>query len=159
LNGKAFHLSDEDIARGNFLPCHFLLLPRLGQFYYQNGDGSAITDMRTLPQFMTVQDNWLAAEAQYKNQQNVVAQAQASMNSSWYGYQQVNPIIPAPISGVMTNLAVTEGSILSSSTTGSGNGNAVQKIGMITQPDGHPQAVVSLTEIDSPKVAQGQKAT
>jgi len=57
---------------------------------YQNPDGSANTSNRTLTPFTTVQDDWLAAEAQYKNQQGVVAAAQTSLSSAW-------PIINKPL--------------------------------------------------------------
>jgi len=47
---------------------------------YQNPDDSPKYEYRTLPQFTTSQDDWLAAEANYKNQQNVIAQTQRVVN-------------------------------------------------------------------------------
>src|SRR3989344_2228884 len=42
---------------------------------YQNSDNSPKNDTRQLPQFMSINDDWLATEAKYKNQSNVVSQS------------------------------------------------------------------------------------
>jgi hypothetical protein len=50
---------------------------------YQNADGSANSDQRNLTDFRVTDNNWLAAEAKYKNQQAAVTQAQTALNSAW----------------------------------------------------------------------------
>src|SRR5258706_3220709 len=50
---------------------------------YQNPDGSPNTSNRQLAQFVEVNDDWLAAQAQYQNTQTQQAQAQAAFNSAW----------------------------------------------------------------------------
>jgi RND family efflux transporter MFP subunit len=124
---------------------------------YQNPDSSPNTSNRTLTQFTTVQDDWLAAEAQYANQQNVVAAAQTSVNSAWANYQQTSPTIYAPISGVISGLSLQVGSVLTSQTSSTGNSTS-QRIANI-KTAATPMAVVNLNEVDIPKVKVGNKAT
>jgi RND family efflux transporter MFP subunit len=124
---------------------------------YQNPDGSPNTSNRTLTQFTTVQDDWLAAETQYANQQNVVAAAQTSVNSAWANYQQTSPTIYAPISGVISGLSLQIGSVLTSQTSSTGTSTS-QRIANI-KTAATPVAVVNLNEVDIPKVKVGNKAT
>lgn len=127
---------------------------------YQNPDGSPNTSNRTLPQFTTVQDNWLAAEANYQDQQNAIAQGQASLTSAYYNYQLLSSTITAPAAGTISNLAIAQGLPISP-TTSSNNSNSVttQAVGTITLPEGGVQAIVDLAEIDAAKVTTGDKAT
>ena len=60
---------------------------------YQNEDGSPNNINRSLPQFHIANDDWLAAEAKYKNQQAVVSQAQTALSSTWLSYQQTSPTV------------------------------------------------------------------
>jgi len=124
---------------------------------YQNSDNSPKIDQRQLPQFMSTSDDWLAAEAKYKNQQGVINQAQTSVNSAWASYQQASPIIYAPISGTISGLSLQIGSVLTAQTTSSGNSSS-QRIANI-KTDATPTATVNLTEIDVPKVKIGNKVT
>lgn len=124
---------------------------------YQNPDGSPKTDQRQLPDFYISSDDWLAAEAKYKNQQNVIAAAQTSLSSAWASYQQASPIIYAPISGTISGLSLQVGSILTAQTGSSGN-SASQRIANI-KTRAPPMITVNLTEIDVPKVKIGNKVT
>lgn len=124
---------------------------------YQNLDGSPNTSNRTLTQFTTVQDDWLAAEVQYANQQNVVAAAQTSVNSAWANYQQASPTIYAPISGTISGLSLQVGSVLTAQTSSTGTSTS-QRIANI-KTVATPVAVVNLSEVDVPKVKVGNKAT
>lgn len=124
---------------------------------YQNPDGTPRTDTRQLPQFMATDDDWLATEAKYKNQDNVVKQTQTALNSSWLSYQQSSPTIYAPISGTVTGLSLQVGSVLTSQSNTSGTATA-QKIASI-QTDASPIIEVNLTQIDTPKVKIGNKVT
>ncbi len=114
---------------------------------YQNSDGSPNNDNRTLAEFHISEKNWLAAEAKYKNQQNVVNQTQTSLNAAWLSYQQSSPIIYAPISGKVTGLSLQVGSVVSSN-----------KIASIKTNTSHV-VTVNLTEIDIPKIHIGNKTT
>jgi macrolide-specific efflux system membrane fusion protein len=128
---------------------------------YQNPDGSANSQNRTLVDFTTTQDDWLAAEATYKNQQNTIAQAQASLTSAWYNYQLLSSTITAPAAGTISNLNVAEGLPITISTSSNSNSNSVTTttVGTITLPRGGIQAIVDLAEIDAAKVVTGDKAT
>ena len=124
---------------------------------YQNSDGSPKTEERTLPQYMSTYDDWLASEAKYKTQQNVIVQAQTSLTSAWASYQQASPVIYAPISGTISGLSLQVGSVLSAQTGSSGN-SAAQRIANI-KTEATPTVTVNLTQIDAPKIATGNKAT
>lgn len=124
---------------------------------YQNPDGTANTSNRTLTQFTTVQDDWLAAEAQYANQKNVVTAAATSVSSAWATYQQASPTIYAPISGVISGLSLQVGSVLTSQTSSTGNSTS-QRIANI-KTEATPVAVVNLSEVDVPKVKVGNNVT
>jgi len=124
---------------------------------YQNTDKSPNASNRQLPAFITTDDNWLAAEAKYKLQQNVIAQSQIALSSAWASYQQASPIIYAPISGTISGLSLQVGSVLTAQTSSSGN-SASQRIANI-RTDATPIVTVSLTEIDVPKVQIENQAT
>ncbi|MEK9143774.1 MAG: HlyD family efflux transporter periplasmic adaptor subunit [Patescibacteria group bacterium] len=124
---------------------------------YQNSDGSAKTENRVLTPFTIAEDDWLAAEAKFKNQQGTIAQAQTSLNSAWASYQQASPIIYAPISGTISGLSLQIGSVLTAQTGSSGNSTA-QRIANI-KTTATPTITVNLTEVDAPKVKIGNNAT
>lgn len=124
---------------------------------YQNADGSAKTENRVLTPFTIAEDDWLAAEAKFKNQQGTIAQAQTSVNSTWASYQLSSPIIYAPISGTISGLSLQVGSVLTAQTGSSGN-SAAQRIANI-KTVATPTVSVTLTEVDAPKVKIGNKAT
>lgn len=124
---------------------------------YQNPDGSANTGNRVLTPFTISQDDWLAAEAKFKNQQGVIAQAQTSVNSTWASYQQASPVIYAPISGTISGLSLQIGSVLTAQTGSSGNSTA-QRIANI-KTAATPTITVNLTEVDAPKIKIDNKTT
>ena len=110
-----------------------------------------------------IQENalWLQAEADYKNQAAVINQVQASLTSAWYSYQQTSPTIVAPSSGTISNLTIATGIPVEAMVSSSNNSSSStsQVIGTITLPSGSTQAKVNLSEVDSPNVNPGQKAT
>lgn len=125
---------------------------------YQNSDGTPNNDNRGLAQFHIPQDDWLAAEAKYKNQQNVVIQAQTAVNSAWYNYQQNSSTVYAPISGTVTGLALRVGQVIAESINSSTNTQNSTKIASV-KTDALPTVIINLSEIDVPKVKVGMKAT
>lgn len=129
---------------------------------YQNSDGSPNTSNRTLPAFTTVNDDWLAAEANYKNQQGVVAQAQSAVTNTWNSYQLVSTTITAPVAGTLDNLNFAQGMVITgSSTSGSATTvrGQVQKVATISTGIVAPVASFTVSETDVTKVKVGQKAT
>ncbi len=125
---------------------------------YQNSDNSPKTDARQLPQFFSVNNDWLAAEAKYKNQQAVINQSQISLSNAWYTFQQTSSTVYAPMSGTITGLSLQVGSVISTQTSASTNNTSSQKIANI-QTKAYPVITVNLTEIDVLKVKTDDKAT
>jgi membrane fusion protein, macrolide-specific efflux system len=128
---------------------------------YTNSDGSPNTENRTLPQFIMAQDDWLNAQAQYNSQQNIIAQAQASANNALLAYQEAQPTIIAPSSGIITNLTIAPAIPITITTSTSNNSTSTtpKTVATVRLPEGHTLAVVNLSEMDSVKVKPGQKVT
>ncbi len=124
---------------------------------YQNADGSPNINNRTNPDFITAQDDWLAAEAQYKNQQMTIAQDQAAESNALSSYQASSATITAPSSGTITDMVIAPGMQISSSATTT-TSTAQTTIASIAN-SGTPIISVSLSEVDAAKVKEGQKAT
>jgi membrane fusion protein, macrolide-specific efflux system len=128
---------------------------------YQNSDGTPRNDERSLAEFHIAQDNWLASEAKYKQQDELIAQIQTSLNNAWVSYQQTSPTVYASADGVISSFTVTEGSMvnssLSSSSTVSTNSSSAQRIAVI-QNETLPLGTFNISEVDVPKVKIGQKA-
>jgi multidrug efflux pump subunit AcrA (membrane-fusion protein) len=115
----------------------------------------------TDPTYIEENAQWLQAEAQYKNQTNVISQAQASLTSAQINYQQVSPTILSPTNGTVSDLSLAPGLPLISQNSSSNNSNTntPQTVGTVTLPNGRIQAVVDVSEIDSPNVSPGQNVT
>ena len=124
---------------------------------YQNPDGSAKTDNRQVPGFVSTNDDWLAAEAKYKIQQNVISQAQSALTSAWLSYQRASPVIYAPITGKVSGLSLQVGSIINGGTTSNQTATNTKVASILT--DAVPTITINLTEIDVPKVTIGNRAT
>lgn len=127
---------------------------------YQNVDGSPNADNRALADFHIAQNDWLAAEARYKTQQSIVAQAQTARNSAWLSYQQSSPTIYAPISGTVAGLSLQVGSVISSSTANTSTGSTVSSTKIATiKTSAPPTVTINLTEVDVPRIHVADKAT
>ncbi len=125
---------------------------------YQNADGTPRTNERTQAAFNIANDDWLAAEAKYKNQQGVVTQAQTAYHSSWISYQQSSSTIYAPISGKISGLSLQVGSVITSTQNTTSGAQSKTKIASVTT-DARPTVSINLTEIDIPKIKIGNPAT
>lgn len=92
---------------------------------------------------------------------NTIAKAQSDLNSAWLAYQLVAGKITAPITGVVGNLTIASGVVISGqSTSSSANGSAtLRQLGTVTVPQGKAQATVTLSEVDVTNVKSGQKAS
>ncbi len=126
---------------------------------YENSDGSPNKENRTLPEFHIAQNDWLAAEAKYKSQQSVIAQAQSALTNAWTSYQLSSSSITAPAAGTVNNITIVPGMQLSAiSSSDSSSSNTSQRVAIL-QNKGNPFISVNLTEIDIPNIKSGQKAT
>lgn len=94
------------------------------------------------------------AEVARDNAYDGLRQAQANLASAAYNYKAISPIITAPFAGVIGSVNLVEGMVLeSASSTTSINSQRVAVI----KGDSLPVISVSLSEVDVPKVAVGQK--
>ncbi len=110
------------------------------------------------PTYIEENATWLQAEADYKNQQSVISQAQAALNSASLSLSQISSTITAPAPGTVSNLILTPGLPISAPT--STTTSSVQKLGtIIMEQQGGLEASVNLSEVDAPKVNAGQKVT
>ena len=120
---------------------------------YQNSDGTPKYEQRALPEFHIPEKDWLAAEAKYKNQVAVIAQAQAALTSSWLSFQMVSPTITAPASGKVSDVMVAPGIVISPQ-TGEGGGSH-KLLSLVTGQEAFVS--VSVSEIDVSHIETGQK--
>ena len=123
--------------------------------YYQ--DSSGAPQHRTEQPIVQAQDDWLAAEAAYKQQQQTIAQAQTSLSSSYLSYLQHTPSIYAPISGTISGFSLQNGTVVNATTSTSGSSLATKIASVVT--GAKPSIVITLTEVDITKVKAGDKAT
>lgn len=114
---------------------------------------NTVSDKRALPEFVIPQNDWLSAEAQYKNQQAVVAQSQQALSSAAQSLKLSSPTITAPIAGKVTGFSLMKGTVI-----GESSSDTSQSIATIVT-DASPTITVNLTEIDVTKVKIGDKAT
>ena len=105
------------------------------------------------PTYIQENDDWLAAEAKYKNQKAAVDQAQVAVNNAWLSYQLTSPTITAPVSGTISGLNFVPGMVIGISSAGTS-----QRVAVI-RTEGTPIASFNLSELDVPVVKPGQKAT
>lgn len=124
---------------------------------YEKGDDSPDLENRKAAEFQIAQDEWLAAEKKYKDQQTAIAQAQALVSSTWQLYQATqDATVIAPLSGTVTNLSITAGSsvgIKSVSITGSASTPA-----LVITTSKTDEAQFTISETDITKIKPGQKA-
>jgi len=123
---------------------------------YQNDDGTPKYENRALPEFHIPEKEWLAAEAKYKNQDQVIKQAESALASSWSTYELSSPTVTAPISGTVEGLSVVEGMVISNQGNDS---EASNNLGYIKSANANPVVSVNLSEVDVNTVKTGQKAT
>lgn len=89
-----------------------------------------------------------------------IAKAGADLTAAWLSYQLAAGKVTAPISGVVGNLIIAPGVVISgSSSSSSSSSTTPQQLGTVTVPQGSVQAEVNLSEVDAVKVALGQKVT
>ena len=103
---------------------------------------------------------WLAAQAAYINQSNVIAQSQANVNNSSLAYQLTSGTITAPTAGTIGDLVITKGMQVGSSNTTAGSSTNTSNQAIASIITGNSTAVsVSVAEVDAPQIQVGQAAT
>lgn len=134
----------------------FMKIAQNGTYQYEDGSPNNIN--RSLPEFHIANDNWLAAEAKYKIQQNVVSQSQTALSSAWSAYQKASSTVYAPISGTVSGLSLQLGSVINSNASSQSSNVSNTKIANV-KTDATPIVSINLTEIDVPKIVIGDRAT
>lgn len=135
---------------------------------FENSDSSPNTTNRVLTEFTTVQDNWLASEANYKNQQAVIAKDQAVVSAALQAYNETKSVtVTAPIGGTIVNLEANEGDQVWSENTvvsniGVNTGQAITNTGggaaiLIIANLANPYLSAEISEDYAAKITAGQK--
>lgn len=115
---------------------------------YETSDEKPRHENRSLPEFHISEKQWLAAEQDYKQQQNVISQAKAAVSSTWFLYSATqNAEIKATADGVIQNLAVGVNSSVTASAT---------KPSVLISSSTATEATVALSEYSIAKVQEGQ---
>ena len=103
---------------------------------------------------------WLAAEAAYKNQTNVIAQSQAGLSNASLSYQLTSGTIIAPTAGTIGDLIITKGMQIGSSNTTAGSSTNTSNQAVASIITGNATTVsISVAEVDAPQIKIGQAAT
>jgi RND family efflux transporter MFP subunit len=101
-----------------------------------------------LPGFQSTQKDWLAAEAEYKAQADVLGKAKATLNQTWLEYQAtVDAPVKATADGMVANLSVAPGQTVSATDTA-----------LVIKTEAQTWVKVGLSESDITQVQPGQKA-
>ncbi len=134
---------------------------------FVNDAGTANPDTSD-PKYIEENSAWLAAESNYKNQQAVIAQDQAALNSASLAYQATqNSTVTAPITGIISNLiglvgakviaqqnSATSSNLSTSTTPSTVNVTPVMVIG-----NNNGFAIeTAVSEVDVDKIKLNQKA-
>lgn len=123
-------------------------------FVNDRGVDNPSKDQKDDPVYIQQNANWLKAEADYKNQQNVIAQAQAKASAAYLSYQATqNATVKATLAGRISNLAVTAGSGVTAQTL-----TAAPRPVLTISSQGTTEVIVALSESDIEKVEEGQEA-
>ena len=112
------------------------------------------------PVYIEENASWLAAQAAYINQSNVIAQTRASVNNASLAYQLTSGTITASTNGTVGDLIITKGMQVGSSNTTAGSSTNTSNQAIASIITGNATTVaVSVAEVDAPQIKVGQAAT
>lgn len=101
------------------------------------------------PIFIETERDWKAAENNYLNQKDVIAQAETALSSAWLDYQAtLDGPVKATVDGEIANLAVAEGQMVESTDAA-----------LIIKTEGDVWIELAINENDIQDIAPGQKAS
>ena len=130
------------------------------KFVNDRGITNPTDQQKADPVYIEENAAWLAAEAAYKNQGSVIAQAQANVNNTSLAYQLTSGTIVAPTAGTISDLLITKGMQIGSSNTSAGSSTNTSNQTVASIQTGNATTVqVSVSEVDAPQVKVGQQAT
>jgi len=130
------------------------------KFVNDRGINNPSTDQQNDPVYIEENASWLQAEANYKNQQSVIAGAQAAVTNAYLAYQATqDSTVTAPVAGTIHNLDGVVGSVVSAAPSG-----AVQTV--VSTPvliisTGKTRYTIStvVNEVDINKIKVGDKVS
>lgn len=124
---------------------------------YENSDDTPDLDQRKAAEFQIAQDNWLAAEKKYKDQETAVSQARAQVGSTWLAYEATqDATVKAPISGTVANVSITPSGSVRSLASAALTETIIPALFVTSASP--TEAIVSLSESDILELQTGQKA-
>jgi RND family efflux transporter MFP subunit len=130
------------------------------KFVNDRGVNNPTEDQKNDPVYIEENAVWLAAEAAYNNQANVINQAQANVSNANLSYQLTSGTIVAPTAGVVSDLVITQGMQIGSSNTTAGSSTNTSNQQVATIKVGNAATItVNVAEADATKIKAGQKAT
>jgi len=130
------------------------------KFMNDKGVANPTDQQKTDPVYIEENDSWLAAQAAYINQSNVIAQSQANVSNASLAYQLTSGTITAPTAGTIGDLVITKGMQVGSSNTTAGSSTNTSNQAIASIITGNATAVsVSVAEVDAPQIQVGQAAT
>ncbi|MFA9289395.1 MAG: efflux RND transporter periplasmic adaptor subunit [Weeksellaceae bacterium] len=127
---------------------------------YENGDGTPKYEQRALPEFHIPEKQWLSAEKKFKDQQQVIAQAQAAVSSTWLQYQATQTtVVEATANGTVSNLSATVSESVDASSGGTALVSTQTVRPILTIADYTVMGVLlALSETDINKIKAGNEA-
>lgn len=124
---------------------------------YEEGDGTPKYNERGVAEFHIPEKQWLAAEAAYKNQQQVISQASVHVSATWKAYQATqDSTVVAILGGEVRNLGVARGDVVAVPTT-LATTNLIPAM-IVLDPEVVPMIQLIVGESDINKLMEGQEA-
>lgn len=120
---------------------------------YESSKGIPNLDNRKSAEFQSTQDMWLAAEKQFKDQEQAVSAAQAQVNASWNAYLATQTSnVTAQIDGIIQNVSVSVGKSVNAPSILTTNATPVLTIAQSATVE----AVLQIGQTDIAKIKTGQ---
>ena len=130
------------------------------KFVNDKGVNNPSDQQKSDPVYIEENATWLAAQAAYVNQSNVIAQAQANVSNASLAYQLTSGTITASTNGKIGDLTITKGMQIGSSNTTAGSSTNTSNQAIASIITGNATAVsVSVAEVDAPQIKVDQVAT
>lgn len=126
---------------------------------FENDDGSP-TSNRTLTEFTTVQNDWYAAEAKYKNQQSVIAKSEAALSSAKQLYDETQSVtVTAPAGGTIANFLAHKGDQVTAGFISQTTGLPTAPPVLVVTNAGDPSLTADVSQDYAVRITPGQKVT
>lgn len=114
------------------------------------------TDQKNDPVYIEENATWLQAEANYKNQQGVIASAQAATTNAYLAYQATQDSVTiAPVAGTIHNLGGVTGSLVTAGSSSTTNNSPV----LIISTGKEYAITATVNEVDINKIKVGNNVT